>query len=130
MSYSPFFDEQQELENQIDINYMQLRDLLVMSKTDSMNLLLYFIGLIILSGILVILFISFLFHDVHHLPFALREEVIENSGSISVFIILGLIKLIQGMYDTWHRRNEIQFLIHQQKTSIAYGKKILQEIEN
>lgn len=131
MSYSNYFDdEEQELITQLDTNNMQMRDLLVMSRTDAMNLLAYAMGLIILTSILAILLMSFLFSNIDRLPFVLRSEIIDNSGSISIFIILGIIKLAQAMYETWHRRSEINFLIHQQELSISYGRKVLEEAKD
>ena len=106
------FDDSQELKIQIDKNVLQLYDLLVISRTESMNLFFYFIGFIVLLGSLVILFASFLFRDLNSLSFLFREEILELSGSIFIFIAIGLIKTVQGINETWYRRNKIIFLIN------------------
>ncbi|BBL75440.1 hypothetical protein [Methylomagnum ishizawai] len=114
--------DRQELIHQLSLNTIQLRDLLAMEKTDRINIYIYVAILLLLVSICIILFSTLIFNG---FDFIIRGELRELSGSIIIFIIAGVSKIINGIHNAWTRRDEIKFLIHQQEGSIEHAKKIL-----
>lgn len=117
-------DEYEELKNQIHINSTQLESLYVLSRTDTFNMSICIFILLLMLVFLCLLLSSFLFVDLEHI---FREDIIEYSGSLVVFLIIGIINLVKFLFDTWLRKNKITFLIHQQSNAISYAEKQLND---
>ncbi len=57
----------------------------------------------------------------------IRKEIVEYTGSIVVFIIMGVIKISKFLIESWLRKNTISSLIVQQKSAISYAQRTLNE---
>lgn len=118
------FDDTNDLERQIEINLLQLRDLIRIARTDRFNITIYAIAWLLCTSILGVMLFSFVFPS--H-SFGLNKAFIEYSGTVTVFLILALSKITQIMHSAWIRMDQATFLIHQQQSSIEYAKRIADE---
>lgn len=118
------FDDTNDLERQIEINLLQLRDLIRIARTDRFNITIYAIAWLLCTSILGVMLFSFVFPSD---SFGLNKAFIEYSGTVTVFLILALSKITQIMHSAWIRMDQATFLIHQQQSSIEYAKRIADE---
>ncbi|MFI3118366.1 MAG: hypothetical protein QX203_00115 [Methylococcaceae bacterium] len=114
----------EELNNQIDFNKSQLHSLYIMSRNDTFNIIFCFI---VLFGLLIALGFFLMTFVIPGFEIYIRKEIVEYTGSIVVFIIMGVIKISKFLIESWLRKNTISSLIVQQKSAISYAQRTLNE---
>ncbi|MBE8233400.1 MAG: hypothetical protein HAW67_06650 [Endozoicomonadaceae bacterium] len=119
-----YINENYELEEQIKVNSIQLHDLSKMAHRDSINTFIYLSGLLFLVFLLLIIGALFLFPDFTSI---VRREIIDYSGIIAVFICLGIVRISEKLFETWGRKDDVSFVINQQKESIGYAINVLND---
>ncbi len=120
------FNDTDDLNRQIEINILQLRDLIRIVRTDRFNITIYAIAWTICISILFVMLFSFVFPSS---SFGINKAFIEYSGTVTVFLLLALSKITQIMHSAWIRMDQAKFLIHQQQSSIEYAKHIANEAD-
>lgn len=115
---------QEKLEEELELNSRQLRELYAIYEADRLNIILYLlliIGLVTLFCFFVAALVSPLLNSI------LRPEITELSGALSILTALGIWQLFRSYYVIKLRSGELKSSIAQQKAAIYYAKKVLND---
>ena len=115
-----------ELDEQIEFNSSQLRQLYAVYKADRLNMLLYSLLIVGLIALLCFFVVSFISPNLNRF---LRPEIVEFSGVLSILTAFALIQLFRSFYTSWLRSGEIKMCILEQEIAISSANKVISKEE-